>query len=86
MSYICSAADAAAQVPEVEKCYPENRMFGKPLPAYGFYVRHADDVRFENVKLRWAGGDEEREPVVQDDSRGVTFTKCDFQPPVKAKR
>ena len=80
------AADAAAQVPEVEKCYPENRMFGKPLPAYGFYVRHADDVRFENVKLRWAGGDEEREPVVQDDCRGVTFTKCDFQPPVKAKR
>ena len=60
--------------------------FGKPLPAYGFYVRHADDVRFENVKLRWAGGDEEREPVVQDDCRGVTFTKCDFQPPVKAKR
>ena len=80
------AADAAAQVPEVEKCYPENRMFKMPLPAYGFYVRHADGVRFENVKLRWAGGDEEREAVVQDDCTGVTFTKCDFQPPVKAKR
>ena len=80
------AAHAAAQVPEVEKCYPENRMFKMPLPAYGFYVRHADGVRFENVKLRWAGGDEEREAVVQDDCTGVTFTKCDFQPPVKAKR
>ena len=80
------AADAVAKIPEVEKCYPENRMFGKPLPAYGFYVRHADGVRFENVKLRWAGGDEEREAVVQDDCTGVTFTKCDFQPPVKAKR
>ena len=80
------AAHAAAQVPEVEKCYPENRMFKMPLPAYGFYVRHADGVCFENVKLRWAGGDEEREAVVQDDCTGVTFTKCDFQPPVKAKR
>ena len=80
------AADAVAKIPEVEKCYPENRMFGKPLPAYGFYVRHADGVRFENVRLRWAGGDEEREAVVQDDCTGVTFTKCDFQPPVKAKR
>ena len=80
------AAHAAAQVPEVERCYPENRMFKTPLPAYGFYVRHADGVRFENVKLRWAGGDEEREAVVQDDCTGVTFTKCDFQPPVKAKR
>ena len=80
------AAHAAAQVPEVEKCYPENRMFKMPLPAYGFYVRHADGVRFENVKLRWTGGDEEREAVVQDDCTGVTFTKCDFQPPVKAKR
>ena len=49
-------------------------------------MRHADGVRFENVKLRWAGGDEEREAVVQDDCRGVTFMKCDFQPPVKAKR
>ena len=73
------AADAAAQVPEVEKCYPENRMFGKPLPAYGFYVRHADGGRFENVKLRWAGGDEEREAVVQDDCTGVTFTKVTSQ-------
>ena len=80
------AADAAAQVPEVEKCYPENRMFKMPLPAYGFYVRHADGVRFENVKLRWAGRVEAREAVVQDDCTGVTFTKCDFQPPVKAKR
>ena len=80
----CAADEAAKPVPEVEKGYPENRMFNKlPLPAYGFYVRHADGVRFENVKLRYEGVREERQPVVQDDCTDVTFANCDFQKPTK---
>lgn len=78
----CTAEEATKRVPEVEKAYPENRMFAKlPLPAYGFYLRHADGIRFENVKLRFAGLREEREPVVQDDCTGVEFVNCDFRMP-----
>lgn len=35
---------------ELPEKYPEYRMFG-PLPAYGFFVRHARDVQFRNVKV-----------------------------------
>ncbi len=38
------------QVPEKEKSYPEFSMFGE-LPAWGFYVRHASDISFKNIKL-----------------------------------
>lgn len=37
-------------IPEVEKQYPEARMFGR-LPSYGLYVRHAKGVRLRNVEL-----------------------------------
>ncbi|MBQ9431785.1 MAG: hypothetical protein IJU44_09570 [Kiritimatiellae bacterium] len=77
-------ANAREEIPEVEKAYPENRMFAKKmLPGYGFYLRHADGVRFENVKLRYADGREEREPVVQDDCTEVVFDGCDFMKPGK---
>lgn len=46
-----AAADTAVVVPQKEQAYPENRMFGVVLPAYGFYVRHAANVRFEQVSF-----------------------------------
>jgi len=40
------------QVPgENEKSYPEATMWGN-LPAWGFYVRHASNVEFQNVELK----------------------------------
>lgn len=42
---------AERQVPEQVKDYPENRMFGHTLPAAAFYVRHARNVDFHNVKV-----------------------------------
>ena len=42
--------DASILVPEKENAYPENRMFGPVLPAYGFYVRHVKNLTFENVQ------------------------------------
>ncbi|UCF37837.1 MAG: glycoside hydrolase family 28 protein [Acidobacteriota bacterium] len=44
-------------VPEVEEGYPEYKMFGM-LPAYGFYVRHAAEVRFEQVEVDFETPDE----------------------------
>jgi polygalacturonase len=40
---------AHAEVPEVADQYPESWMMGR-LPAYGFFVRHADRVRLRNVE------------------------------------
>lgn len=45
------AADTNAVVPQKERAYPENRMFGVVLPAYGFYVRNAKHIRFEQVNF-----------------------------------
>ena len=45
-----NAEDATRPVPENEKAYPENRMFGPTLPAYGLYVRHARNLTIENFQ------------------------------------
>lgn len=39
------------QVPEKIKDYPEFSMFGE-LPAWAFYVKHANNITFKNVKLQ----------------------------------
>lgn len=80
-------ADALCAVPEAEDGYPENRCFDHHmLPGYGFYVRHADRVRFENVRLRLQEGEsDEREPVVSDDSTAVEFERCDFAAPARPR-
>jgi polygalacturonase len=46
--------DAAAAVPEQEAAYPEIRMFGPKLPAYGLYVRHARKLDLRGVTLKTA--------------------------------
>ena len=46
-----TAADTSALVPHNEKAYPENRMFGVVLPAYGFYVRNVNNIRFQDVNI-----------------------------------
>lgn len=60
-------ADALKPVPEMEKAYPENRMFNTMLPAYGLYIRHADNITLDNVQLRTHTGKEERPAIVADD-------------------
>jgi hypothetical protein len=42
--------DNLANVPENAADYPSCAMFGN-LPAWGFYVRHAEGIQFENVTL-----------------------------------
>jgi len=37
-------------VPEIEKIYPENREFGHSLPAFGLYVRHAENITIRNFQ------------------------------------
>jgi polygalacturonase len=44
-------------VPEKEKEYPENRMFGFSLPAYGLFVRHVKKLSLENVQFNLLSND-----------------------------
>jgi len=63
-----TAAEAAAVVPEAVDAYPDAHMFdGLPLPAYGFYIRHADGVKLENVTVKTLSP-EFRPAVVVDDA------------------
>jgi hypothetical protein len=43
--------DAQRKIPESETLYPENRMFGWSLPAYGLYVRHVKNLTLDNVQF-----------------------------------
>ncbi len=53
-------------VPEKNKSYPENRMYGASLPAHGFYVRHAKGIQFENFRLNLLNPDA-RAAIIFDD-------------------
>ena len=63
--------DELDRVPELAANYPEFSMF-RELPAWGFYIRHAKDITFENVSLICAKKDY-RSPIVLDDVQGATF-------------
>lgn len=77
-----TVADTQVEVPEKEEAYPENRMFGIMLPAYGFYIRHADNIHLENVTLSTFGDSEERYAVVADDVTKLSLADCNLQKPV----
>lgn len=67
-----TAAEAKDVVPECETKYPECYMFDwKALPAYGFYVRHADRVTFENVRFHLRNPDARPAYVFDDAVRDV---------------
>jgi len=59
------------EVPELAADYPEFSMF-KELPAWGFYIRHAKGIVFENVCLS-AKKEDYRTAVVLDDVHGIIF-------------
>lgn len=59
-------------VPEKESAYPEARMFGM-LPASGLYVRHARDLRLNDVTFTAPSG-ESRPTVIFDDVVGARLS------------
>ena len=72
-----TAAQAKRVVPENIKGYPGFSLFGK-LPAYGFFVRHAKNVVFDHVQLRFAAADH-RPAIICDDVEGATFEHLQAQ-------
>jgi hypothetical protein len=73
-------AQANAPVPEKEATYPENRMFGASLPAYGLYVRHVKNLVVENFRFNLAAPDA-RPAVLLDDCHNVRLTDFDAAAP-----
>ena len=79
------AVDTDMHVPENEKGYPENRMYGRILPGYGFYIRHADNITLDNVRVSVASGTEERYTIAADDVTGLTVKNSTLQAPSGSK-
>lgn len=75
-------------IPEVISNYPEFSMFGE-LPAWGFYVRHAEGITFKNVKLSYLKNDL-RIACIFDDVKslnidGLNISKMQITPAVIIK-
>lgn len=60
-----TAEDAQRVVPEDIARYPEQYFFGV-LPAWGAYIRHARNIRFENVTLQTRVPDQRQKIVLED--------------------
>src|SRR5215472_15969182 len=68
--------DAALQLAEKEKEYPEPNMFGT-TPAHAFYIRHARRIEISNFKIV-AEEKEERPCFILEDVEGVEFSSIKF--------
>lgn len=69
---------ALDKVPEVPRRYPEFTQFGE-LPAWGFYIRHAEGVSFSNCTFRCVSPDF-RSAVVADDVKKLELVACHLPP------
>ena len=70
-AYCGTAPEALAAIPEWERRYPEFSMW-KELPAWGFYLRHADNITLRNVTLR-VGEKDYRPAIVADDVENLVL-------------
>jgi polygalacturonase len=67
--------DAQRNVPELVDAYPDAFSFGKTVPAYGFWIRHANGIRFDDVRIETVTADA-RPPFVKGvDTSGVRINE-----------
>lgn len=82
-NYAKLGLDELDKVPEMSASYPEFSMF-KELPAWGFYIRHADHITFDNVSLI-ADKEEFRTAIVLDNVHDSAFKTLKVTEPGKKK-
>ena len=63
--------------PEQENKYPEPGMFGPP-PAYGFFIRHAKNIKMNDVEITLLNEDA-RPPFVFEDVNGIYMSRVTSQ-------
>ena len=61
-------------IPEVKNSYPENKIFGANLPAYGFFIRHVRHLTLEDIQFNLDNKDD-RHALYLDDCRDITIDK-----------
>ena len=67
-------------IKEHEKDYPENRMFGDNLPAYGFYLRHVKNISLQQIQFNISG--EEHRPALHiEDAENISVNHCKIKIP-----
>ena len=71
-------------IPEMASAYPEFSQF-KELPAWGFYIRHAEGIVFDNVTLKALKKDY-RPAIVADDVQGIELKQVRFKEPGSNKK
>jgi hypothetical protein len=71
--------DQLNSIPEKPGAYPEFSMF-RELPAWGIYIRHADLIQFNNVKLECSKKDY-RIAIVLDDVHHSKFISATIKEP-----
>jgi polygalacturonase len=72
-----TAEQAAREVPELEKAYPDPDVFGV-MPSWGMFARHVKNLSLRGVELRLEKPDA-RPAVVLDDVAGARFTDVQIQ-------
>jgi polygalacturonase len=82
-NYAKVGLDELDKIPEMAASYPEFSMF-KELPAWGFFIRHAKGIKFENVTLSCEKKDY-RTAIVLDDVHGATFVSLKAAAPGQLK-
>ncbi len=82
-SYAKVGLDELDKVPEMAASYPEFSMF-RELPAWGFYIRHAKGITFENVTLYCLKKDY-RTSIVLDDVQNAEFKNLSVNEPGSRK-
>lgn len=66
------------EVPEEAAAYPDPQMFG-PSPAQGFYLRHVEEIRMNDVQIRALTADP-RPLIVLDDVQHALLHGIDSEP------
>ncbi|MEI6138760.1 MAG: glycoside hydrolase family 28 protein [Mariniphaga sp.] len=62
---------ALVDVGEHEKSYPDPQEFG-PMPAYGFFIRHAKNIELNHVEMKLEN-DDFRPAMILDDVTGISL-------------
>lgn len=75
----CVELDDLDRIPEMPKAYPEFSQH-KELPAWGFFIRHVNNISFKNVKLTALKKDY-RVAIVLDDVENSSFEKMEILEP-----
>jgi hypothetical protein len=68
-------------VPELVTAYPDLGSFGRRMPAFGFWIRHAEDIMFDGVTISPEKPDGRPQFVVGADVSDISVNGTTFPKP-----